>query len=131
MGGMAYSITVDKERRRIATVWGGVVTDETLLEYQKSVWTDPTVRGFDELIDFRGVADIQVSSNGLRAVAGVAAAMDDQGAKSRFAIVVGNPLSFGLARMYEAFRGLDERATRDVVVFEELEPALSWLDEGK
>ena len=128
---MEYELTVNKEQRRVSTVWGRSVTDESLMEYQKAVWSDPTLHGFDEVIDFRRVDEIRVTTNGLRAVATLAAAMDEPGTMTRFAIVVGTPLSFGLARMYETFRGLDDRATRDVAVFEDLEPALAWLDEER
>ncbi|UCD23586.1 MAG: hypothetical protein JSW51_11165 [Gemmatimonadota bacterium] len=128
---MEYELTVNQEQRRVSTIWGSSVTDESLMEYQKTVWSDATLHGFDEVIDFRKVDEIKVTTNGLRAVATLAAAMDEPGTKSRFAVVVGNPLSFGLARMYETFRGLDDRATRDVAVFEDLAPALAWLDEER
>jgi hypothetical protein len=91
----------------------------------------PAVRGFDELIDFRDLKEVAVSSDGLRAIAGVAAAMDAPDLRSRFAIVVGSPVPFGLARMYEAFRNLEARTTQKVAVFDRLDAALAWLDESR
>jgi hypothetical protein len=126
---MMHDTKVDRENRRVVTTWGTAVTDESLREYQQSVWDDPKLHQFDELIDFRSVDDVRVTTNGLRAVAALAASMDEPGTKSRFAIVVGNPLSFGLARMYETFRGLDDKANREVAVFDQLDAAIAWLDE--
>lgn len=123
-----YDLKIDAQRRRLITTWGRAATDETLMAYQKSVWSDPAVQGFDELIDFRALEKIEVSSAALEAVAGVAASMDDPGQKSRFAIVVGNTLSYGLSRMYESFRGLQPSSAREVMVFMSLDEALAWLD---
>jgi hypothetical protein len=128
---MLYRITIDSDRRRVVTKWGMAVTDHALMAYQKSVWGDPAVRGFDELIDFRDLKEVAVSSDGLRAIAGVAAATDEPDVRSRFAIVVGSPSTFGLARMYETFRSLEERTTREVAVFDRLDAAVAWLDESR
>jgi hypothetical protein len=72
-----YAKEIDKEHFRVVTTWGPVVSDAALMAYQKSVWSDPAVRGFDELIDFRGLEKIEVTTEGLEAVAHAAAGMDD------------------------------------------------------
>ena len=128
---MSYSVVIDEERKRVVTKWGGSATDEGLMAYQKSVWSDPAVQSFDEVIDFRATTDISVTSDGLRDVASFAAATDRAQECTRFAIVVGNAVSFGLARMYEAFRSLEESATREVTVFDDLDSAIAWLDESR
>ena len=125
-----YDITVDHERRRVVTTWGPIVSDASLLAYQKTVWKDPRVHGFDEMIDFSGLQEIEVTTEGLEAVAHMAAGMDDAAGRSRFAIVVGDSLSYGLSRMYEAFREMDEKSTRQVMIFKQREEALAWLDNG-
>ena len=125
-----YDVTVDSERRRVVTTWGPLVTDASLLTYQKAVWDEPGVNGFDELIDFSAVEEIEVTTEGLEAVAHLAAGMDDAAGRSRFAIVVGDSLSYGLSRMYEAFREMDEKSTRQVMIFKQREEALAWLDNG-
>jgi len=123
-----YDLKIDRVRRRVITTWGPTVTDETLMDYQKGVWGDPAVQGFDELIDFRALEKIEVSSAMLEAVADVAASMDEPAQKSRFAIVVGSAFTYGLSRMYESFRSLHESSIREVMVFMTLEEALAWLD---
>jgi hypothetical protein len=123
-----YEKKIDAERRRVITTWGALVTDSSLMDYQKNVWSDPAVRGFDELIDFRALVKVEVTTEGLEAVAHVAAGMDDATEKSRFAIVVGDSLSYGLSRMYEAFREMNDRGSRQIMIFKGLQDALAWLD---
>lgn len=126
-----YAIEIDKEHSRVIATWGPVVTDAALMDYQKSVWSDPAVRGFDELIDFRGLEKVEVTTEGLEAVAHAAAGMDDPIEHSRFAIVIRDTLSFGLSRMYEAFREMHAKSTRQIMIFHHLEEALAWLDERR
>ena len=108
--------------------WGRIVTDAALMDYQKTVWSDPKIHGFDELIDFSALEKIDVTTQGLEDVAYLAAGMDAAMGASRFAIVVGDSLSYGLSRMYEAFRGMEEKSSRQLMIFQRLEDALEWLD---
>jgi hypothetical protein len=124
-----YVNEIDTERLRVVTTWGSIVTDAALMAYQKSVWSNPAVRGFDELIDFRGLEKVEVTTEGLEAVAYAAADMDDPNEPSRFAIVIGDSLSFGLSRMYEAFREMHEKSSRQIMIFNDPKEALTWLDE--
>ncbi len=124
-----YEHRVDHKRRRVITVWGPVVTDDSLLHYQRTVWGDDAVSGYDELIDFRGLEQVEVSSDGLRRVA-IEAASDDAGRHGhRFAIVVGTDLTYGLSRMYELLRTSQASSSRIVRTFKVLDEALAWLDE--
>ena len=99
--------------------------------YQKTVWGDPAINGFDELIDFRASEQVEVTTEGLEAVAYLAAGMDEAAGAGRFAIVVGDSLSYGLSRMYEAFRGMEEKSSRQLMIFQCLEDAIEWLDRGR
>jgi hypothetical protein len=125
-----YDTIIDTEHRRVVTTWGKCVTDEALLDYQKSVWSDPDLHGFDELIDFRALEDIDVSADGLEAVAHAAAGIDDTAGQSRVAVIVNEGLGFGLSRMYESFRELETKARRQVMTFKRMDEALKWLDEA-
>jgi len=101
------------------------------MDYQKTVWSDPAIHGYDELIDFRALAQIEITTEGLEKVAAVAAGMDAAAGAGRFAIVTGDTLSFGLSRMYEAFREIDENSSRQLMVFQRLEDALEWLERAR
>jgi len=115
----------------VVTTWGRVVADDALMDYQETVWSDPAVHGYDELIDFRALEQIDVTTEGLEKVAALAAGMDAAAGAGRFAIVVSDTLSFGLSRMYEAFREIDEKSSRQLMVFQRLGDALEWLDRGR
>jgi hypothetical protein len=53
--------------------------------------------------------------------------MDDKNTKSRFAIVAPADVAFGLGRMYQAYRTLDRRSTKEVGVFRTMREALAFL----
>jgi hypothetical protein len=57
--------------------------------------------------------------------------MDSSSSSSRFAIVAPTGEAFGLGRMYETYRSLDERSTKQVGVFRTLEEALAFLGGSK
>jgi hypothetical protein len=57
----------------------------------------------------------------------MSAAMDPGQSLARFAIVAGEDLAFGLGRMYQAYRGLDARSSKQVGVFRALAEALAFL----
>ncbi len=51
-----WSVAVDHDRRPIVTCWGPVATDAGLSADQRQVSLDPDHRGYDELLDFLGLA---------------------------------------------------------------------------
>jgi hypothetical protein len=125
-----YEVKVDPEKRRVVTTWGRAVTGAALLAYQSTVWSDRGLADHDELIDFRGLESVQVTQEQLRDVARLAAGGDEPSSPgTRFAIVVGDQLTFGLSRMYEALRSLQPGGTREVRVFRSRGEAEAWLDE--
>lgn len=125
-----WEITVDSHKRRVVAVWGPRVTDAALLEYQSSVWSDEGVTGFDELIDFSNLKEVDVTSAGLRRVAAAASSQDRYRHGRRFAVVVGSDLAYGLSRMYEQLRELQSGSDRIVQIFKTREAALAWLDDN-
>ena len=109
------------------TRWGRSITGEALIAYHRSVRSDvPAVRGFDSLMDFRALEEVDVKTETLRSLAGLATAMDDPSTKSRLALVAERSLPFGLSRMYESFRELAEGSVREVQVFHTLAEAVAW-----
>lgn len=124
-----YEIEIDREHRRVVTVWGDSVTDESVLAYQREVWSDNSLMGFSELIDFRGAGDPEVTSAGLKALAKEALAMNGDVGFGKTAIVVRDPFTFGMARMYEALRTTQEGNRRQIKVFTDWDAAMEWLRE--
>jgi hypothetical protein len=63
----------------------------------------------------------------VRELAQISAAMDEGAPPSRLAIVAPKDYAFALGRLYEAYRGLDQRSRKHVSVFRTVEDALAWL----
>ncbi len=124
---MTYSVSINRSRQIVWTTWKNTVTDELLCEYQQSVGADPSVAGYNKLADLRAVTACSVTPTGLQRLASIAAGMDDPNRRSKLAIVTSTNTGFGLARMYEAYRELDPRSTKEVTVFGDIKPAFAWL----
>jgi hypothetical protein len=56
-----------------------------------------------------------------------AAAATDTDVGSKFAIVAPSEITYGLGRMYQSYRELDPRSTKEVKVFRTLNEAVSFL----
>jgi hypothetical protein len=97
---------IDHQRRLVLAKGHGTLTDAEVFHYQSSVWSHPEVAGYDELIDMSDVADITLpSSERIRELVQLSAAMDDALSPSRLAIVAPDDFPFALGRMYEAGPG--------------------------
>jgi hypothetical protein len=125
---MPIEYTIDHERRLVIAQAKGTLTDEDVFRYQRDVWSSPGVDGYNELVDMRQVEDIDLPSvDRIRGLATFSAGMDARSSASRFAIVATTEIAFGLGRMYETYRGLDDRSTKEVSVFRTLEEAQAFL----
>ena len=79
-------------------------------------------------MDMSDVTEIALPSCArVRNLATLSATMDDRHSNSKFAIVAPQDLAFGIGRMFESYRELDERSTKQVAVFRSMQPALAWL----
>jgi hypothetical protein len=124
---MPIRYQIDDEHRIVLTTGHGLLTDQEVFEYKQSVWSHANVSGYDELLDMTEVERIDIpSAERLRELARLSAAMDVP-IPSRVAIVANDLVTTGIARMYEVFRRLDPRSTRDVSVFRSVEEAVFWL----
>ena len=104
---------VDHGRRLVIARGHGVLTDQEVFGYQRDVWSDPEVLGYDELIDMGDVDRIDVPSlDRVRELAQLSASMDGAAPPSRLAIVASRDIAFALGRLYETHRGLDERSRK-------------------
>lgn len=128
---MPIDYKIDTKLRRVVATAYGTLTDADVFDYQRVVWSRADVAGFDEIVDMRAVKMVELPRPGgerLRELAATSASMD-AASSSRFAIVAPDDLAFGLGRMYAAYRGVEERSTKEVRVFRTMEDAIAWLDE--
>src|SRR5262245_17596840 len=125
---MPIEYQVDHRGRIVFAKGRGRLTDQDVFGYQNSVWSRPGVAGYDELMDMLAVESIEIpSTDRMRELASLSAAMDAPGIASRFAVVATNQIAYLLGKIYEAMRGLDERSTKEVAVFRTITEALNWL----
>jgi hypothetical protein len=98
-----------------------VLTDDDLRKHQSELRADPAFDpALDQLWDFTGVADVEISPDTLRRLARARS----YSATARRAVVVPTDLGFGLGRMFQM---LHEEAPEEVQIFRTLEEARRWL----
>jgi len=130
---MPFTYEIDHERRLVRATITGTLTKDDAFAYQREVWSRPDVRGYHQLIDASAIDHIDIpfpSADAMQELAALAATMDDPNTKTKFAIVATSAFTYGLARMYATYRGLDPRSTREVSVFRSMGDALAWLGVG-
>ena len=129
---MPIDFVIDHERQLIMTKAHGTMTHEDIMWYQHAIRSRPELNGYNELVDMSQVERIALQSiERVRELAARSAGMDGDSPPSRFAIVAPTEEAFGLGRMYQTYRSLDERSTKEVGVFRTLEEALAFLDGRK
>src|SRR5262249_36882245 len=108
---------VDRVRRVVVTAGHGVVRDSDVFGYHTEVWSRPELAGYDELIGMTLVTEIALPSpERVRDLARLSAAMDAPAGASRLAVVAASDLAFGLGRMFQSHRRVDDRSTKEVGV---------------
>ncbi len=125
---MPIEFTIDHARRLVTAKGRGTLTGEDVFGYQRDVWSRAEVQGYNELMDMRDVEQIDLRSiDNMRALAELSASMDAPRVSTRFAIVATTDEAFGLGRMYETYRRLEGKSTKEVGVFRSLNEAYDYL----
>jgi len=125
---MPIDYEIDRRRRVVRATPRGTLTHQDMIEYQKTVWSRPSLRNYDELIDMSDVAGIEFESpQDVMQLAELSAGMDDPRRRTKLAIVASDKLHHALGRMYRAYRDQSPGANRQVEVFRSAEEALQWL----
>ncbi len=128
---MPIDYVIDHERRLVTAKGHGILTHEDVIGYQRDVWSRPEVNGYNELVDMSQVERIALQSiERVQELAKFSAGMDAGSSASRFAIVAPTGEAFGLGRMYQTYRSLDDRSTKEVGVFRSLDEALAFLSDA-
>jgi len=126
---MPIEFTIDHARRLVTATARGMLTGQDVFGYQRTVWSRADVQGYNELLDMRAVEGIDIASvDNMRALAQLSASMDIPATSSKFAIVATSDEAFGLSRMYETYRHLEDKSTKQVAVFRTLTEAYAYLE---
>ena len=125
---MPIRYQVDHERKLVWAEGSGVFSDADVFGYQREVWSRPDVHGYNELIDMTAVERIdQPSPERILELAELSAEMDSLARSKRFAIVAPTTIAFGLGKMYQAMREMQDRSAKEVGVFRTMPEALAFL----
>ena len=127
---MPIEYYIDHTRRLVVAHASGKFTEPDVFKYQREVWSQPNIAGYDELVDMTRITEIEIAeaaSLNVRKLASEAAAMDPPGPAAKLAILAPDELAFGLGRMYQTYRELEPGGTKRVGVFRTLREALAFL----
>jgi hypothetical protein len=125
---MPLQCRIDHRRRLVVAVGYGTLTDSDVFGYQRIIWGQPDVSGYDELVDVTRVVQFELpSAERVRDLAELAAEMDAPLVRSKFAIVAASEVAFELGREFQAYRRRMERSAKEVELFRTLESALAFL----
>ena len=125
---MPLEYRIDRERRVVFATAARTLSDEDVLAYQREVRAHSDLAGYDQIVDLSQVEDLVLpSGDRVRALAELSSAMDVSGASSKVAIVAPQDLAYGLARMFETHRTLNQRGSKVMSVFRSMQAALDWL----
>jgi len=123
-----YSLDFESEPGTLIVTVSGAGSLEQLLAYQTEYLSDPRwFPGMKVLSDFRGFDSSRLASDDVRAIAASNNLRADLFGSGRTAVVVSEPATFGLLRMFQFHTdaaGFDQR------VFYSLEEARMWLAES-
>ena len=126
---MPIEYRIDHERRIVLAKGRGVFTDQDAFGYQREVWTRPDVAGYHELIDMSEITSIPLPVAGrVRDLAHLSAGMDGPATPgTKFAIYAPTDETYGLGRMYQTYRELQDGSSKEVGVFRTFDEALAFL----
>jgi hypothetical protein len=121
---MPFNSIVDAGRQLVITTGTGDLTGDEGLACCVQLKNRPDFNpAFDQLLDFTQARRFDATTAQLRIIA----AEPLFSVTSRRAIVASNPTIFGMARMFESYRGVSG-VGENVMVFREMQEALAWLN---
>jgi hypothetical protein len=117
---------IRRDLRLVVSIHYGAVSDQEFLDGYRTLFEDPEFDlGFNRLVDLRRTDSSSRSTSALRSFAAwVKQRYEGAQVAPKTAVVAPRDVSFGLARMYEAFTNL---TPGEFVVFRSVDAALAWL----
>jgi hypothetical protein len=120
--GMAYDLQVDPERRLVIVSAYGVFDEHDWADVDRRTRSDPRIEPeFDQLVDVTNVSKAQLAASTIREDASQEPFFST---KSRRAIIAPGDATFGMARMFELWKG---GRAGEIRVFRDRAEALAWL----
>lgn len=122
---MPISYRIDQARHLVLTTATGILADNDVLDLKRRLVADPAFRpDMRQLSDVRGITALQVTAAGVRGMVALDSANASRLEGHRLAIVTGEDVVFGMARMYQS---MTEQNLPGVGVFRDYDAAAAWL----
>jgi len=120
---MPFQYVLDSHRRMARIRMWDVITRAEVMTVRQQLAADPGfTEDFSELIDLQGLTSLdQITANDVRALAA-----SEVERVQRRAFVTRDPVTFGLARMFQSHHSMSREAG-EVQVFGTVEEAEAWL----
>lgn len=118
---MPGSYWIDAQRGIVFSRGWGAMSDGEIVAHAQDLGKDPRFRStFRQVVDFRDLHEIQVTSEGVRTLAQV----HPFHRQAHRAVVVASDAVFGLTRMFTLLADADPE---HFGIFRSLEPAMEWI----
>lgn len=128
---MPVNHQIDNNAKIILTTWEGEANDidfiKAIKTYQEDIQSNPNYFDYNEVVNLSKVSCIKLTTEGIKKIGEIASSTDKGEVNKKLAIVVSSNLTFGLARMYEAYRSFSKHATKKISVFKNENEAFEWL----
>lgn len=125
---MPISYEIIHTKRLVLAIASGTLNDADVFGYQRTAWSDPAIADYHEFIDTTAVETIVAPSpERVKALADLAADMDQQTQPTKLAVVATSNVAFGLGRMFATWRELNPKSRKAVSIFRTRAEALAWL----
>lgn len=122
---------IDNINHLIVTTWHGEARDTEFIEaiknYQNNIQNQPNYINYNEVVDFRKMTSVKLTTEGIKVIGAIASTTDTQDINKKLALIVSSNLAFGLARMYEAYRSFSKNANKEIRVFKNETDAFKWV----
>jgi hypothetical protein len=120
---MPADYRIDVVKRRVFSSGTGHLSREDIEGHMNRLAKDPKFDpAFSQILDFRAVVTIGLDPSHIMEFAEIRIFSPD----SKRAFVTPEPVKFGMARMYEAYRTL--KGDKKIRVFINYDEAIEWLD---
>jgi hypothetical protein len=122
---VSIRIDIDTGANLRIVTFEGTIRDVDIIETFGAYWQSPDYDpSLNELYDCSNITTEDISSEGLRKIAGVNLDMNRSGPAVKVAMYAPTDVAFGLIRMYQVFV---ENSASDLRVFRDRNEALQWL----
>jgi len=122
---------IDTKTKLLITTWEGEARDidfiQAIKKYQKDIQNHPDYIAYNEVVDFSKVTGIKLTTEGIKSIGLIASSTDQNEVNRKLAFIVSSNLAFGLARMYEAYRGFSKKSHKEIRIFKNEKDAFEWV----